>query len=124
MLRCFCWFVLALLGCPWLWAQAKVTQEEVLLTWNPPIFSADLVAGYNAYRVFFGINSFEQLNLAVITATSFIDLTVQPLTTYEYVVKSVDAAGGTSDPSNEVEVVIPNFPQPPVLGTVSVTVNP
>jgi len=35
MLRCFCWFVLALLGCPWLWAHAKVTQEEVLLTWNP-----------------------------------------------------------------------------------------
>ena len=103
-------------------AQAKVTAFEVSLTWDAPVSSPDPVSGYNAYRAPTGSTSFQQLSGALITATAYSDLTVASATTYDYVVRSVDAQGQTSLNSNTATVPVPAIPPAPAKPTV--TFNP
>jgi hypothetical protein len=81
---------------------------QVNLSWNAPASSADPVAGYNVFRAPTGSSAFQQVNTAEVTTTNYIDGSVQNGTTYDYVVRSVDASGGISDPSNTYTATIPN----------------
>ena len=103
-------------------AQAKVSGFEVNLTWDAPVSSPDPVAGYNAYRAPTGSTNFQQVSAALITTTAYSDLTAQPATTYDYVVRSVDAQGQTSLNSNTATVPVPALPGTPAKPTV--TFNP
>jgi fibronectin type 3 domain-containing protein len=112
-----------LLGAGSLSAQALVTQEAVILTWDAPASSSDPVAGYNVYRAKFGASTYQQINPALIVTTIYADMTVLPLADYDYIVESVDAEGVTSAPSNTANVVLPQYEQPPTLGAPNVTLN-
>ncbi len=80
---------------------------EVNLSWDAPASSPDPVAGYNVYRSRDGASTYQQLNTAVVTQTTYVDTTVQNAQTYDYIVESVDASGVTSSPSNMAAVPIP-----------------
>jgi fibronectin type 3 domain-containing protein len=80
---------------------------QVNLTWDAPVSSPDPVSGYNAYRSNDQGNSYVQLNSAIIKSTTYNDLTVSAGSTYDFIVKSVDANGITSTPSNIAVVSIP-----------------
>ncbi len=81
--------------------------EEVNLTWNAPSSSPDPVAGYFVYRAPSGSSAYQQVNASAVTQTSYIDLTVSPGQSYDYIVESVDASGIASSPSNLATVVLP-----------------
>lgn len=81
--------------------------HQVELSWIAPNSSSDPVVGYNVYRAPSGSTSYQQLNSAVDTATGYTDTAVQAGVTYDYVVKSVDASGVESAPSNMTSVVVP-----------------
>ena len=76
----------------------------VSLTWIPPASSTDPVTGYAVMRSNGG-SSFSQI--ASVTAASYTDSTVADGTTYAYQVKSVDAQGNLSAPSNTASISIP-----------------
>jgi len=80
---------------------------EVNLAWSAPTTSADAVVGYNIYRTLSGTSSYELLNSAVNTMTTFTDSTVENGQSYVYYVTSVDSAGVESTPSNAFDVAIP-----------------
>ena len=80
---------------------------QVNLTWNAPVSSSDPVAGYHVYRSANGGASYQLLNPAVDTSTSYADSNVQDELAYVYQVTSVDASGIESPPSNSVSVSIP-----------------
>jgi fibronectin type 3 domain-containing protein len=82
-------------------------SHEVDLTWNAPTASTDPVAGYNVYRVISGGATYQQLNTSVLTQTSYADGAVVSGQTYTYIVKSVDATGVSSPPSNAFSALIP-----------------
>jgi len=82
-------------------------QHQVTLNWAAPVGSPVPVTGYNVYRAPGGSSSFQILNSSSISQTTYIDLTVQTKSVYVYYVKSVDAAGAESTPSNEVTVTVP-----------------
>jgi fibronectin type 3 domain-containing protein len=84
-------------------------QYVVDLNWDAPTTSSDPVAGYNIYRTP-GITSsgYQVLNLVPLNQAAYVDNTVQPGTTYNYLVKSVDASGAESVPSKPVSVPIPS----------------
>ncbi len=103
-------------------AQAKVSGFEVNLTWDAPVSSPDPVAGYNAYRAPTGSTSFQQISTTLIVPTSYSDITAQASTTYDYIVRSVDAQGVTSLNSNTATVPVPALPPTPAKPTV--TFNP
>jgi fibronectin type 3 domain-containing protein len=65
------------------------------------------VAGYNVYRTPSGSSSYQLLNSSVVTQAAYVDSSVQSGQTYNYIVKSVDASGNTSIPSNMASAVIP-----------------
>jgi hypothetical protein len=77
------------------------------LSWNAPASSPDPVAGYNAYRASGGSTAYQLLNSSLDTQTAYVDSTVQSGQTYSYIVKSVDASGIESAPSNPFSVTIP-----------------
>jgi len=79
---------------------------QVNLVWNAPVSSPNPIAGYMVYRALYGTNSYLQLN-APITATSYVDGTVQNGKIYDYVVRSVDASGLASVASNSFTATIP-----------------
>lgn len=79
----------------------------VNLTWAAPTSSADAVVGYKVYRSIGGASSYQLLNSAVNTGTTFTDTTVANGQSYVYYVTSVDVAGGESVPSNTFDVAIP-----------------
>lgn len=77
------------------------------LTWAAPTSSADAVVGYKVYRSISGASSYQLLNSAVNTGTTFTDTTVANGQSYVYYVTSVDVAGGESVPSNTFDATIP-----------------
>jgi hypothetical protein len=79
----------------------------VNLSWNAPASSTDSVAGYNIFRAPTGTTSYQQLNASTVTATTYVDGNVQNGTTYDYMVRSVGASGGSSEPSNTFTAAIP-----------------
>jgi Abnormal spindle-like microcephaly-assoc'd, ASPM-SPD-2-Hydin/Domain of unknown function (DUF4402) len=83
------------------------TQHQVSLSWSAPSSSSDPVAGYHIYRATGTSSSYARLNSAISTQTSYLDSTVAGGTSYLYYVKSVDASGNESSPSNSVSVTIP-----------------
>lgn len=82
-------------------------QHYVDLSWNAPASSSDPVAGYNVYRSTDGGSTFTQLNSSADTQVSYTDNAVQSGTTYVYEVKSVDANGVESSPSNLITLSVP-----------------
>ena len=77
-------------------------QHSVNLSWKA---STSPVVGYNVYRR--GSSGVVKLNSEPVTATSYVDRTVQPGQTYFYVTKAVNAKGAESAPSNEVRADVP-----------------
>lgn len=82
-------------------------QHSIDLSWNAPATSTDPVAGYNIYRSTNGGATFTKLNGPIETALDYTDTNVQSGTTYTYVVKSVDASGQESGPSNQISLPVP-----------------
>jgi hypothetical protein len=80
---------------------------QVNLSWDAPTSSPDPLAGYNVYRSPDGASTYQQLNMAVVTQTTYVDTGVEEGQTYDYIVESVDAAGVESAPSNAAAVPIP-----------------
>ena len=80
---------------------------QVSLSWDAPSSSPDPVAGYNVYRSPDGASTYQQLNTAVVTQTSYVDTGVQDGQSYDYIVESVDSSGIESAPSNTATVPIP-----------------
>jgi hypothetical protein len=81
-------------------------QHQVDLSWSAPSNSPVPVSGYNILRSTGG-GAYQVLNSSVDTKTAYVDSTVQSGMTYSYEVESIDSAGVTSSPSNEVTVTIP-----------------
>lgn len=80
---------------------------QVDLNWSAPTSSTDPAVGYNVYRAVNGTSSYQRLNSAMNSSTSYADSAVVTGTTYLYYVTSVDAAGVESSPSNTWTAVIP-----------------
>ncbi|MGH2978545.1 MAG: DUF7594 domain-containing protein, partial [Solirubrobacterales bacterium] len=78
---------------------ASAGAGEVALNWNA---STDNV-GVTGYRVYRGSSEIAALG----TTTSYTDTSVAGSTTYSYTVRSVDAAGNLSDPSNTASATTP-----------------
>jgi hypothetical protein len=79
----------------------------VNLSWNAPTSSIDPVAGYNIYRALSGSSTYVLLNSSIDTETSYVDSTVVSGKAFDYITKSLDAAGVESLPSNIFSVTIP-----------------
>jgi hypothetical protein len=82
-------------------------QHEIDLSWDAPSSSADAVAGYNVYRSTNGGGAFTKMNASPASQAAYTDDAVQSGTTYTYEVKSVDANGVESTPSNEISLTVP-----------------
>jgi fibronectin type 3 domain-containing protein len=86
---------------------ATSPSYQVNLAWQAPSSSNDPIAGYHVYRAPSGTTSYTLLNSTVDTQTAFTDSNVQNGSIYDYMVKSVDASGIESSPSNLTTVTIP-----------------
>jgi hypothetical protein len=82
------------------------TAHQVDLSWTAPSSTPDPVKGYNVYRST-GSGAMTLMNPSINTATSYVDSAVASGTSYNYVVKSVDASGVESVGSNQIEVAVP-----------------
>jgi hypothetical protein len=82
-------------------------QHEIDLSWDAPSSSADPVAGYNVYRSTDGGGSFTKLNSSPDSQLDYTDSAVQSGTAYVYEIKSVDASGVESGPSNQINLTVP-----------------
>jgi hypothetical protein len=80
---------------------------DVELTWDAPAAAADPVAGYHVYRALSGSTTWALLNSEPVTETSYIDTTAADGLVYSYEVRSVDASGIESAPSNTYVAAIP-----------------
>ena len=81
-----------------------VTGYSVDLSWSAPVSPTDPVAGYHVYRAT-GSGAYALLGNA--TSTAYTDTTVADGSSYNYEVKSVDAAGVESVASNVFTAAIP-----------------
>jgi Abnormal spindle-like microcephaly-assoc'd, ASPM-SPD-2-Hydin len=81
--------------------------HEIDLTWDAPSSSADPAVGYNIYRSTNGGGSFTKLNSSLDNQVTYTDSAVQSGTTYTYEIKSVDANGVESTPSNQISLTVP-----------------
>jgi len=79
--------------------------HKVLLNWNAP--SSGGVTGYNVYRVASGSTSYQRVNSATVSSTTFTDGNVKSGTSYTYYVTSLDGSGLESVPSNTTVVGVP-----------------
>lgn len=94
----------------------------VTLTWDAPVNSPDPVAAYEVFRAPSGSTAYQSLTgNAPSTATlTYIDGTVLPSTTYNYIVESVDAQGNLSSPSNVASATLPSsLPTGTLTGTTN-----
>lgn len=80
--------------------------HEIDLSWDAPASSPDPVAGYNVYRAL-GSGTLTLLNSSPLKSAAYIDTAIASGSTYNYVVKSVDASSVESAASNEFTVAIP-----------------
>ena len=80
--------------------------HEIDLSWDAPASSPDPVAGYNVYRAL-GSGTLTLLNSSPLKSPAYIDTAIASASTYNYVVKSVDASSVESAASNEFTVTIP-----------------
>jgi hypothetical protein len=83
------------------------TAYQVDLSWYAPTSSSDPVVGYRVYRSSAGSSSYQAMNSALATPTSYVDSNVQSGQSYSYQVTSVDASGTESAPSNTINVSVP-----------------
>lgn len=81
-------------------------SHEVELVWSAPSSTAKVV-GYRIYRATDPSTSYELLNSAVDTSTTYADGTVKGGTTYDYTVRSINQSGVESKSSNSTRVTIP-----------------
>jgi hypothetical protein len=65
------------------------------------------VVGYNVYRAVGSSGALRLINSSPLSAAAYIDNAVINGTTYVYVVKSLDANGKESSPSNQMAITIP-----------------
>ena len=86
-------------------AGVAAPEHRVDLSWSP---SASEVAGYNVYRGTQSGGPYSLTNSALEPGTTFSDTSVQPDSTFYYVVTCVDASGSESAFSNEAQAVIPS----------------
>jgi hypothetical protein len=80
---------------------------EVNLAWEPPASSSVPVAGYDVLRAQSGSSNYALLNSTPQSATNYVDSTVKPGITYDYVIESVSSSGALSPPSSVIAVTIP-----------------
>jgi hypothetical protein len=81
--------------------------HEVDLSWDAPVNSPIRVSGYNVYRSAGSSGSLSLINPSPVTTAVYVDSAVVTGTTYLYVVRSVDASGQESGPSNQLTITIP-----------------
>ena len=81
--------------------------HSIDLTWAAPATSPVPVVGYNIYRAPDEGFSYHLLNTSPIKETKYTDWMVQSGRTYHYMIKSVDANGVESDPSNVITMKVP-----------------
>jgi len=80
---------------------AQFANDNVTIEWDARIES-DL-AGYNVYRSTNSGGPYTQLNPSTLTGTMFVDSTTDGMSTYYYVVTSLDTNGNESIDSIEIE---------------------
>ena len=80
-------------------------SHQVQLSWLPP--TSGSIVGYNVYRALNGSTSYQRLNATADPQTDYTDANVQSGAQYSYLVKSVDAQGVESGPSNTTTAAIP-----------------
>ena len=80
--------------------------HEIDLSWAAPASSADPVSGYNIYRAVGG-GTLQLLASSPLSSTVYVDTAIASGSTYNYVVKSVDATSVESVASNEITVAVP-----------------
>lgn len=80
---------------------------EVQLSWTAPTGSADPAVGYHVYRAAANTSVYSLLDSSLVTVVTYTDTTVVAGQTYTYIVKSVDANGVESLPSNVYTAAIP-----------------
>jgi fibronectin type 3 domain-containing protein len=85
---------------------AAPVSYQVDLSWDAPVGSSDPVAGYHVYRAT-SSGSYALLTSSLNTPTTYTDTTVQAGANYNYEVRSVDASGVESAPSNVYAATIP-----------------
>lgn len=85
----------------------QVVSYQVNLSWNAPVSTTDPVTGYNVFRAPTGTSTYQQLNTSAVTVTNYVDGNVQNGTTYDYVIRSVDASGATTISSNTYTAAVP-----------------
>lgn len=97
-------FACCLLSLP---AACKPKPHHVNLSWNAPVTSPVPVVGYNIYRSAEGDPAYHLLNKSPVKETKYVDYLLENGRTYNYMVKSVDAHGVESFPSNMIRLTIP-----------------
>jgi fibronectin type 3 domain-containing protein len=80
---------------------------SVDLGWDAPTDSVVPIAGYNVYRAVSGSSSYLLLNTALDAQTAYVDSSVQPGVSYDYMIESVDTSGVESAPTNPILVTVP-----------------
>ncbi|MGB9032228.1 MAG: choice-of-anchor D domain-containing protein, partial [Acidobacteriaceae bacterium] len=86
--------------------EAASASYQVELSWDAPAGSSDPVAGYHVYRAT-SSGSYALLTSSLNTPTTYTDTSVQAGANYNYDVRSVDASGVESAPSNVYTATIP-----------------
>jgi poly(3-hydroxybutyrate) depolymerase len=76
----------------------SVSDSSVMLAWRGPAG----VAGFDVFRGASSGGPYSKANASLVTESSFTDIGLTAGTTYFYVVRSVDNAGGLSGPSSEI----------------------
>jgi len=84
----------------------SVSDSSVALSWKGP----ERVAGFDVFRGASSGGPYAKANASLVTDVSFTDMGLTASTTYFYVVKSVDNAGGRSAPSSEVSATTQTAP--------------
>lgn len=80
---------------------------EVDLSWEAPTSSPVTITAYRIYRSTGSSGSFSVINSTPAETVVYIDKAVVSGNSYSYIVKSVDATGIESIPSNQISVSVP-----------------